>query len=59
MEYLFLFALDIEAEEDGGTGGFDRSDETEEISFFSSGEAGRLDWQDSAESDLETVFLLA
>ncbi len=53
----FSFALDIEAEEDGGAGGFDTLDDgSEQMSFFSSGEAGRLEWQEAQESDLSVVF---
>lgn len=53
----FSFALDIEAQEDGGKAGFDScDDDSEQLSFFSSGEAGRLEWQEAQDSELGVVF---
>jgi len=47
----FSFALDIEEEEDGI-----EPESNQELSFFSAGEAGRLEWQDAKDSDLNAIF---
>lgn len=53
----FSYALDLGNEEDGGAGGFDRlEDDQEVLSFFSSGEAGRLDWFECNEKELRETF---
>ncbi len=58
----YSFALDFEAEEDGGAGGFDTFDgvdageDEDRFSFFSAGEAGRLEWLDAKHDDLKDVF---
>lgn len=51
----FSYALDIESEEDGGIRDFSEDSE-EQFSFFSSGEAGKLEWQDASHSELDKVF---
>lgn len=53
----FSYALDIEADEDGGAGGFDGvTDKEEGYSYFSSGEAGRLEWEKASQADLAEIF---